>query len=106
MMAAMAEAGAALGRDDYIRAAQDNAAFMLERMAPDDRLRRTDGDSQNGAQGFLDDYSHLIDGLLALHSADGDLRWLIEAEKTHPSGRSALLGPAFQPLLRHRLRPG
>ncbi len=81
MMAAMAEAGAALGRDDYIRAAQDNAAFILERMAPDDRLRRTDGDSQNGAQGFLDDYSHLIDGLLALHASDGDLRWLIEAEK-------------------------
>ena len=50
-------------------------------MTPDGRLRRTDGDSQNGAQGFLDDYSHLIDGLLALHAADGDLRWLIEAEK-------------------------
>ncbi len=81
MMAAMAEAGAALGRDDYIRAAQDNAAFILERMVRDDRLRRTDGDSPNGAQGFLDDYSHLIDGLLALHAADGDLRWLIEAEK-------------------------
>ena len=50
-------------------------------MTPDGRLRRTDGDSQNGAQGFLDDYSHLTDGLLALHAADGDLRWLIEAEK-------------------------
>ena len=50
-------------------------------MTPDGRLRRTDGDSQNGAQGFLDDYSHLIDGLLALHAADGDLRWLTEAEK-------------------------
>ena len=81
MMAAMAEAGAAFGREDYLSAARDNAAFILERMIRDDRLRRTDGDSQNGAQGFLDDYSHLIDGLLALHAADGDLRWLIEAEK-------------------------
>ena len=81
MMAAMAEAGAVLGREDYLQAARDNAVFILERMAPGDRLRRTDGDSQNGAQGFLDDYSHLIDGLLALHSSDGDLCWLIEAEK-------------------------
>ena len=81
MMAAMSEAGAAFGRDDYTQAAQDNANFILENMVRDDRLRRTDGDSQNGAQGFLDDYSHLIDGLLALHAADGDLRWLIEAEK-------------------------
>jgi uncharacterized protein YyaL (SSP411 family) len=81
MMAAMAEAGAVFDRHDYLRAARDNAEFILESMVRDDRLRRTDGDSQNGAQGFLDDYSHLVDGLLALHSADGDLRWLIEAEK-------------------------
>ncbi len=81
MMAAMAEAGAAFGRDDYTQAAQDNANFILESMVRDGRLRRTDGDSENGAQGFLDDYSHLTDGLLALHSADGDLRWLVQAEK-------------------------
>ena len=81
MMAAMAEASAVFGREDYLHAARDNAAFILERMVRDGRLRRTDGDSQNGAQGFLDDYSHLVDGLLALHSADGDLRWLIQAER-------------------------
>ena len=81
MMAAMAEAAAAFGRDDYLRAARDNADFILGNMIRDGRLRRTDGDSDNGAQGFLDDYSHLIDGLLALHAADGDLRWLVQAEK-------------------------
>ncbi len=81
MMAAMAEAAALFGRDDYLEAARDNANFILERMVRAGRLRRTDGDSQNGAQGFLDDYSHLIDGLLTLHSADGDVRWLVEAER-------------------------
>ena len=81
MMAAMAEAGAAFDRQDYLAAAQDNAAFILERMIRDDRLRRTDGASENGAQGFLDDYSHLIDGLLALHASDGDPRWLTQAER-------------------------
>ena len=80
MMAAMAEAAAAFDRNDYLRAARDNADFLLGKMVRDSRLRRTDGDSANGAQGFLDDYSHLIDGLLALHSADGDLRWLVDAE--------------------------
>ena len=81
MMAAMAEAAAVFGRDDYLRAARDNADFILGNMVRDDRLRRTDGDSDNGAQGFLDDYSHLVDGLLALHAADGDLRWLVQSEK-------------------------
>ena len=81
MMAAMAEAGAAFDREDYLAAARDNAAFILERMVRDDRLRRTDGNSENGAQGFLDDYSHLIDGLLALHASDGEIRWLTDAEK-------------------------
>ncbi len=81
MLAAMAEAAAVFGRDDYLDAARDNASFILEHMVRDGRLRRTDGDSQNGAQGFLDDYSHFIDGLLTLHSSDGDARWLIQAER-------------------------
>ena len=69
MMAAMAEAGAVIrqGRLPQCRARQREPS-SLERMTPDGRLRRTDGDSQNGSQGFLDDYSHLIDGLLALHA--------------------------------------
>ncbi len=80
MMAAMSEAAAVFDREDYLQAARDNASFILASVARDGRLRRTDGDSPNGAQGFLDDYSHLIDGLLALHAADGSLRWLLEAE--------------------------
>ena len=81
MMAAMAEAAAVFDREDYHQAARDNASFILENMVRNGRLRRTNGDSPNGAQGFLDDYSHLIDGLLALHAADGDMRWLLESEK-------------------------
>ena len=80
MLAALAEAGAALDRDDYLDAARANAGFLLDRMLDDGRLRRTDSLSQNGALGFLDDYATLIDGLLTLHRADGGHRWLIEAE--------------------------
>ena len=80
MLAALAEAGAVFDRDDYLDDARANADFLLDRMMDDGRLRRTDSRSPNGALGFLDDHAALIDGLLALHRADGGHRWLIEAE--------------------------
>ena len=81
MLAAVAEASAAFARDDYLEAARRNAAFLLDRMVEDGRLRRTDSDSDNGARGFLDDHATLIDGLLALHGAGGGGRWLTEANE-------------------------
>ena len=81
MLAAVAEASAVFERDDYLRVAQANASCLLERMVDSGRLRRTDSNSENGARGFLDDYAALIDGLLVLHSADGDPRWITEAEE-------------------------
>ena len=80
MLAAIAEASAVFARDDYLEAACTNAAYLLESMVDSGRLRRTDSNSDNGARGFLDDYASLIDGLLVLHSADGDPKWLTEAE--------------------------
>ncbi len=80
MLAAIAEASAVFERDDYLEVARANASYLLEVMVQSGRLRRTDSDSENGARGFLDDYASLIDGLLVLHSADGDSRWLVEAE--------------------------
>ena len=80
MLAAVAEASAVFGRDDYLEVAQSNAAYLLDRMMDAGRLRRTDSNSGNGARGFLDDYAALVDGLLVLHSADGDPRWIIEAD--------------------------
>ena len=80
-MAAMAEMSAAFGRRDYLDAARANAAFLLERMVENGRLRRTDGESDNGGKGFLDDYAALVLGLLTLHRADGDTARLLEAER-------------------------
>ena len=81
MLAAIAEASAVFERDDYLRVARTNAAYLLDHMVDSGRLRRTDSSSENGARGFLDDYAALIDGLLVLHSADGDSKWIIEAER-------------------------
>ncbi len=80
MLAAIAEASAVFERDDYLEVARTNANYLLGRMVDSGRLRRTDSNSDNGSRGFLDDYASLIDGLLVLHSADGDPRWLVEAE--------------------------
>ena len=80
MLAAIAEASAVFERDDYLEVARINANYLLGRMVDSGRLRRTDSNSDNGSRGFLDDYASLIDGLLVLHSADGDPRWLVEAE--------------------------
>ncbi len=79
MLAAVAEAAVALGRNEYLDSARKNANYLLSRMKENGRLRRTDSISVNGARGFLDDYAALIDGLLYLHRADGDTKWLIEA---------------------------
>ena len=81
MLAAIAGASVVFERDDYLDVAHANATHLLERMVDSGRLRRTDSNSDNGARGFLDDYAALIDGLLVLHSADGDLRWIIEAHE-------------------------
>ncbi|MCE2456263.1 MAG: thioredoxin domain-containing protein [Dehalococcoidia bacterium] len=80
MLAAIAEASAVFERDDYLEVARANASYLLDEMVESGRLRRTDSNSENGSRGFLDDYASLIDGLLVLHSADGDPRWLLEAE--------------------------
>ncbi len=81
MLAAVAEASAVFERDDYLEVARSNASYLLDRMVESGRLRRTDSNSDNGARGFLDDYASLIDGLLVLHSADGDTMWLTAADQ-------------------------
>ena len=80
MLRSFSEAAAALNREDYRAAATANASFLLETMrATDGRLLRTYKDGSARLKGYLEDYAFLIDGLLALHEATLDLRWLREA---------------------------
>ena len=76
MLRSFAEAGAALNRQDYLEAAIENASFLLETMRPDRRLLRTYRAGQAKLPGFLEDYSFVADGLLALYEATFDQRWL------------------------------
>jgi uncharacterized protein YyaL (SSP411 family) len=83
MIGAMARAGALLGEARYQRAAAQAAEFVLRALV--------DGQSggllhayRNGAAkvpALLDDYAFLIQGLLELHAATGEARWLVEARR-------------------------
>ena len=80
MLRAFAEAGAALGRSDYVDAARSNAAFLLDNMRDGDgRILRTWRNGQAKLLGYLEDYACLADGLLSLHEATLEPRWLQEA---------------------------
>ncbi|HEY8476408.1 MAG TPA: thioredoxin domain-containing protein [Chloroflexota bacterium] len=79
MMRSFAEAAGALGREEYRRIAIANANFLLAHLRQGERLFHTWKDGVAKVPGFLEDYACLVDGLLALHEATGDLRWLVEA---------------------------
>ena len=77
---ALAEAGAALDRPDWVTAASEAAELVLDRHIVNGRLRRSSrGGVVGDAAGVLEDYALLADGLLALHQATGSPRWLTAA---------------------------
>ncbi|MGW4487008.1 thioredoxin domain-containing protein [Amycolatopsis sp. NPDC004368] len=79
---ALAEAGVALERPQWIELARDAASLLLATHLVDGRLRRSSRDGVVGVPaGVLEDYACLADGLLALHQATGEPRWLEEATR-------------------------
>jgi len=80
-VAALAEAGRRLGRDDLLDAAGACAEFLLGPLSSDGRLFRTWRNGQARHAGVLDDYADVAHGLYELHVATGDLRWLTEARR-------------------------
>jgi hypothetical protein len=77
---ALAEAGVALRRPDWVAAAARAADFLTREHVFAGRLRRTSRDGVVGTSvGVLDDYGCFADGLLALHQATGEPRWLAVA---------------------------
>ena len=80
MLAAMSEVARVLRDERYLDAARACAAFVLDRMRQDDgRLLHAFKDGRARFNGYLDDYSCLIDGLTRLYEASGEARWLTEA---------------------------
>ena len=79
MIAAAAEAGAVLGDEAAIAEAEAAARFVLEHLREGDDLYRVHRAGSSRYEGYLEDFAHLADGLLALHRAGGQPRWLAEA---------------------------
>jgi len=76
----LAQAAKDLGRPDYLTRAERVADFILGRLRTEDgSLRRSYIAGQARERGVLDDYAFLADGLLGLHGATGDSRWLAAA---------------------------
>ena len=76
-IAALADAGALLGERRYLDAAVECAEFLTHVHLVDGRLRRASRDGvASTAVGIAEDYGDLAEGLLTLHQATGDVRWL------------------------------
>ena len=77
----LAEASIALGRADLRAAAERAAAFVLGSLRTvDGALARSWRDGAVSGAAYLEDHACLALGLLALHRAGGDARWLREAQ--------------------------
>ena len=79
-IAALADAGAVLGREDYLDAARACAEFVLEQLRDaDGHLLRTYKDGRAHLNAYLEDHAFLLEALLALYEASFETRWFTEA---------------------------
>ena len=82
MLAAFADAGRFLGRADYLEIARRNADFLLaELITPERRVFRTWKDGRAHLNGYAEDYSHPIEGLLCLYEATFDEAYFVAARE-------------------------
>ena len=81
-LAALAEAGQRLRRPDWVDAARNLGSFLLGPLSGENgRLRRSRREGRTSGPAYLDDYANVAHGLLELHVATGELRWLEEANR-------------------------
>ncbi len=82
MLAALGEAGAVLGREDYLDAARACAEFVLRDLRDANRrLLRTYKDGEGRLNAYLEDHAFLLDALLALYEATFEARWFEQAQE-------------------------
>jgi uncharacterized protein len=82
MISALADAGAALERPEFLDAAVACAEFLLRDLRDaDGRLLRSFNRGRAKQPGFLDDHVFLLSALLTLYEATFEPRWFAEAER-------------------------
>ena len=81
MLAALAEAGAVLGREDYLGAARRCAEFVLTDMRDaDGRLLRSYKDGDGRLNAYLEDHAFLLEALLTLYEGTFEQHWFEQAQ--------------------------
>ncbi len=81
-LAALATGARVLGREDVLAAAERLGEFLLGPLSTaEGRLHRTWREGIAKGTGYLSDYADVTYGLLELHVASGDVRWLREAHR-------------------------
>ena len=78
-IAAFADAGVWLDRNDYLDVARRAATFVLDNLIVDGRLHRVWAADAGRHLGCLDDFADLAHGLLTLYDATFEPRWLVAA---------------------------
>jgi uncharacterized protein len=79
MIRAFARGYELLREERYLEAARHAAEFVLSRLRRDGRLLVTFREGEARLNAYLDDYAFMAVGLLHLHAASGEGRWLTEA---------------------------
>ena len=81
MIEALAYAGRVLDEPSYTRTSEKAADFLLNNLWTGDGLLRSYREGRAHQPAFLDDHAYLAAGLLELHAATGDERWLKAARR-------------------------
>ena len=81
MLATLAEAAAATGREDWLITARENADFLLTHLRREDGRWLRSWQSEAGARhlGYAADHAAMVDALTRLGEATGEARWTDEA---------------------------
>jgi uncharacterized protein YyaL (SSP411 family) len=79
-ISALAEAGAVLGRADFLDAARTAAAFLLAELVDGEgRVLRSYNRGQARLAGYLEDHAFLVEALLTLYEATFEEHWFVVA---------------------------
>jgi hypothetical protein len=82
MLAAFAETARTLNRDDYRQVAEHNAEFLLRELRQENgRLLHSWKEGDARLNGYLEDHSYLVEGLLELYQTTFDPRWFVAAQE-------------------------
>ena len=82
-IAALADAGAVLGRPDFVAAARTAAAFLWDSLRDrNGRLLRTWKDGEGKILGYLEDHAYVLEAFLVLYESTFEERWFTAARET------------------------